>query len=67
MSVAYTPWGDVLEYYGSGWIDFGYLGGIYDDTTGLIYMGGGQYYDPVTGRMLTRGAGGEQSVQAGGL
>ncbi|MGP8337815.1 MAG: RHS repeat domain-containing protein, partial [Methanosarcinaceae archaeon] len=57
MSVAYTPWGDVLEYYGSGGIDFGYLGGKYDDTTGLIYMGGGQYYDPVTGRFLTRGAG----------
>jgi hypothetical protein len=57
MSVAYTPWGDVLEYYGSGGIDFGYLGGVYDDATGLIYLGGGQYYDPVTGRMLTRGAG----------
>ncbi|MGP8337523.1 MAG: hypothetical protein ACT6FC_04740 [Methanosarcinaceae archaeon] len=59
MSVAYTPWGDVLEYYGSGGIGFGYLGGMYDDTTGLIYLGSGQYYDPVTGRMLTRGA--EQS------
>ncbi|MDX9865886.1 MAG: hypothetical protein RBT34_13875, partial [Anaerolineaceae bacterium] len=57
MSVAYTPWGDVLEYYGSGGIDFGYLGGMYDDATGLIYLGGGQYYDPVTGRMLTRGEG----------
>jgi serralysin len=57
MSVAYTPWGDVLEYYGSGGIDFGYLGGVYDENTGLIYLGGGQYYDPVTGRMLTRGAG----------
>ncbi|MDX9866155.1 MAG: hypothetical protein RBT34_15235 [Anaerolineaceae bacterium] len=57
MSVAYTPWGDVLEYYGSGGGDFGYLGGMYDDTTGLIYLGGGQYYDPVTGRMLTRGTG----------
>jgi hypothetical protein len=57
MSVAYTPWGDVLAYYGSGGIDFGYLGGIYDENTGLIYLGGGQYYDPVTGRMLTRGAG----------
>ena len=57
MSVAYTPWGDVLEYYGSGGIDFGYLGGMYDDATGLIYMGGGQYYDPATGRFLTRGAG----------
>ena len=57
MSVAYTPWGDVLEYYGSGALDFGYLGGMYDDATGLIYLGSGQYYDPVTGRMLTRGAG----------
>jgi hypothetical protein len=57
MSVAYTPWGGVLAYYGSGGIDFGYLGGIYDENTGLIYLGGGQYYDPVTGRMLTRGAG----------
>ena len=49
--------GDVLEYYGSGGIDFGYLGGIYDENTGLIYLGGGQYYDPATGRFLTRGAG----------
>jgi hypothetical protein len=56
MSVAYTPWGDVLEYYGSGGIDFGYLGGS-DENTGLIYLGGGQYYDPVTGRFLTRGTG----------
>ena len=30
---------------------------MYDENTGLIYLGGGQYYDPVTGRMLTRGAG----------
>ena len=57
MSVAYTPWGDVLAYYGSGGIDFGYLGGMYDAGTGLLYMGNGRYYDPVTGRMLTRGAG----------
>ena len=57
MSVAYTPWGDVLAYYGNGGIDFGYLGGVYDENTGLIYMGNGRYYDPVTGRMLTRGAG----------
>ncbi|MGP8338023.1 MAG: hypothetical protein ACT6FC_07290, partial [Methanosarcinaceae archaeon] len=41
--------------YGSGGIGFGYLGGMYDDTTGLIYLGSGQYYDPVTGRLLTRG------------
>ena len=42
MNVAYTPWGDVLAYYGSGGIDFGYLGGIYDENTGLIYLGSGQ-------------------------
>ena len=57
MSVAYTPWGDVLAYYGSGGIDFGYLGGMYDAGTGLLYMGNGRYYDPATGRFLTRGAG----------
>ena len=67
MSVAYTLWnpalrfgdaarGDVLKYYGSGALDFGYLGGS-DENTGLIYLGSGQYYDPVTGRMLTRGTG----------
>ena len=57
MSVAYTPWGDVLEYYGSGGIDFGNLGGVSDANTGLLYMGGGRYYNPATGRFLTRGAG----------
>ena len=55
LSVSYTPWGDTLEVYGTGMLDIGYLGGVYDAGTGLIYMGNGQYYDPSTGRFLTRG------------
>lgn len=27
-----------------------------DSATGLLYVGNGQYYDPVTGRFLTRDA-----------
>ncbi|MBI9052079.1 MAG: hypothetical protein JEZ00_21875 [Anaerolineaceae bacterium] len=55
LSVSYTPWGDTMEVYGSGMLNLGYLGGVYDAGTGLIYMGNGQYYDPSTGRFLTRG------------
>jgi len=61
MNAAYTPGGDPLEFHGSGALDFDYLDGVYDENTGLIYMDGGQYYDPVTGRILTRGAGGNQT------
>jgi RHS repeat-associated protein len=61
LSVSYTPWGDTLEVYGTGMLDIGYLGGVYDAGTGLIYMGNGQYYDPSTGRFLTRGAKPDQS------
>ena len=61
LSVSYTPWGDTLEVYGTGMLDIGYLGGVYDAGTGLIYMGNGQYYDPSTGRFLTRGANADQS------
>jgi hypothetical protein len=35
---------------------FGYFGGLMDTATGLIYVGNGQYYDPSTGRFLTRNA-----------
>ena len=55
LSISYTPWGDTLEVYGSGMLNLGYMGGVYDAGTGLIYMGNGQYYDPSTGRFLTRG------------
>ncbi|MBI9051628.1 MAG: hypothetical protein JEZ00_19550 [Anaerolineaceae bacterium] len=61
LSVSYTPWGDTMEIYGSGMLNLGYLGGVYDAGTGLIYMGNGQYYDPSTGRFLTRGAQQDQS------
>ncbi|MBN2116321.1 MAG: hypothetical protein JW730_07115 [Anaerolineales bacterium] len=51
----YTPWGDILEVHGAGNFTFGYLGGVMDLASGLIYVGNGQYYDPFTGRFLTRG------------
>jgi RHS repeat-associated protein len=55
-SARYTPWGDTLESYGSGNFAFGYFGGLMDAATGLLYVGDGQYYDPSTGRFLTRNA-----------
>jgi len=47
-----------------GSFSYGYFGGLtlapparagVDAATGLIYVGDGQYYDPATGRFLTRG------------
>lgn len=55
LSRSFTPWGELLELHGDGDFSWGYLGGLLDAATGLIYVGGGQYYDPVTGRFLTRG------------
>ena len=68
LSARYTPWGDSLELHGTGQkFSFGYFGGVLDATTGLLYVGNGQYYtctalrsvqcrcDPATGRFLTRG------------
>jgi len=55
-SARYTPWGDTLETYGTGNFAFGYFGGLMDTATGLLYVGDGQYYDPSTGRFLTRNA-----------
>ena len=54
LSARYTPWGDSLELHGTGDFSFGYFGGVLDATTGLLYVGNGQYYDPATGRFLTR-------------
>jgi hypothetical protein len=51
----YMPWGDILEVHGAGSFTFGYLGGMMDLASGLIYVGNGQYYDPSSGRFLTRG------------
>ena len=53
---SYTPWGDTLSVSGSGSFMTGYLGGIMDSATGLLYVGNGQYYDPATGRFLNRNA-----------
>jgi len=53
---SYTPWGEILEQSGQTDLTAGYLGGMLDAATGLIYIGNGQYYDPATGRFLTRDA-----------
>jgi RHS repeat-associated protein len=55
-SARYTPWGDTLDAFGTGNFTFGYFGGLMDTATGLLYVGDGQYYDPSTGRFLTRNA-----------
>jgi len=56
FAARYTPWGDTLETHGTGDFTFGYFGGMMDEASGLLYVGNGQYYDPATGRFLTRSA-----------
>ena len=56
FAARYTPWGDTLESSGTGNISIGYLGGLMDTATDLIYVGNGIYYDPTTGRFLNRNA-----------
>lgn len=56
LTARYTPWGDTLDTYGTGSFTFGYFGGVMDAATGLLYVGNGQYYDPATGRFLSRDA-----------
>jgi len=60
QATAYTPWGDTLAVNGAS-LAYGYLGGIMDAATGLIYVGNGQYYDPSTGRFLTRSVNPDQT------
>ena len=55
LSVRYNPWGKPIETSGTGNFDASFIGTLIDATTGLIYIGNGQYYDPETGRFLTRG------------
>ena len=50
----YTSWGDTLEDSGTGNLTFGYFGDLMDTATRLLYVVDGQYYDPSTGRFLTR-------------
>ncbi len=47
---------DTLEASGTGNVSIGYLGGLMDTATGLLYVGNGQYYDLTTGRFLNRNA-----------
>jgi RHS repeat-associated protein len=54
LARSYTPWGEVLAQSGVGSFTWGYFGGLVDAATGLMYVGNGQYYDPATGRFLTR-------------
>lgn len=55
LFVRYNPWGKPIETSGTGNFDASFIGTLIDETTGLIYIGNGQYYDPETGRFLTRG------------
>ena len=61
LAASYTPWGDTLSVSGTGSFTHGYLGGVMDMATGLLYVGNGQYYDPETGRFLNRNAKPEQT------
>jgi hypothetical protein len=38
LTSSYTPWGDILEVYGSGSFTQGYFGGIMDATTGPVAL-----------------------------
>jgi hypothetical protein len=50
-----------LSMRGEGNFTRGYFGGMMDASTGLLYVGNGQYYDPATGRFLTREAQSEKT------
>jgi len=43
MSERYNPWGKPIEINGTGNFDASYIGTLIDATTGLIYVGNGQY------------------------
>ena len=51
---SFTPWGELLKQNGTDNLTWGYLGGVLNAATGLIYVGNGQYYDPMNGRFLSR-------------
>jgi RHS repeat-associated protein len=67
LSRSFTPWGEPLEQVGETSLAFGYFGGLLDAATGLIYLGGGQYYDPETGRFLAPGTRDFDPFRPGGL
>ena len=53
LAQSYTPFGNVLEQVGAGQSGFGYTGEQQDPLTQLIYLRA-RYYDPMTGRFLTK-------------
>ena len=55
LSLRYNPWGKTIETIGVENFDMSYISTLVDYSTGLIYVGNGQYFDPETGRYLTRG------------
>ena len=55
LSARYSPWGKMMDVSGLENFDMSYISALADFATGLIYVGNGQYFDPETGRFLTRG------------
>ena len=55
LSVRYSPWGKAMDISGLENFDMSYISTLTDFATGLMYIGNGQYFDPETGRFLTRG------------
>jgi YD repeat-containing protein len=53
LTRSFTPWGELLEQAGEGNFTWGYLGGVLDAATGLVYVGNGQYYDSCIRGSLT--------------
>jgi len=55
LSVRFTPWGELLDQTGNGKLTSGYLDGMLNAATGLIYVGNWLYYDPAAGQFISRG------------
>jgi len=55
LSVRHSPWEKMMDVNGFENIGMSYISALADFATGLIYVGNGQYFDPETGRFLTRG------------
>jgi RHS repeat-associated protein len=49
----HDAWGNVLEDTNSGFVPFGFAGGLYDADTGLVRFGA-RDYDPVAGRWMSK-------------
>lgn len=51
--IDYDAWGRITQDTNAGFQPFGFAGGIWDADAGLVLMGA-RWYDPVTGRFITR-------------